>query len=67
MKRSTDRILTTHVGSLPRPGYLVELMFAKADGKEVDEQELAGPSESLWMKWCNTRRMRASTSSAMGK
>jgi len=40
MKRSTDRILTTHVGSLPRPGYLVELMFAKADGKVVDEQEL---------------------------
>ena len=41
MKKSTDRILTTHVGSLPRPGYLVELMFAKADGKKVDEQELA--------------------------
>ncbi|MSQ98688.1 MAG: epoxyalkane--coenzyme M transferase [Xanthomonadales bacterium] len=40
MKRSTERILTTHVGSLPRPGYLVELMFAKADGLKVDEQEL---------------------------
>ena len=40
MKKSTDRILTTHVGSLPRPGYLVELMFAKADGKKVDEQQL---------------------------
>ncbi len=25
MKRSTDRILTTHVGSLPRPKDLVEL------------------------------------------
>ncbi len=26
MKRSTDRILTTHVGSLPRPGPLLDLM-----------------------------------------
>jgi methionine synthase II (cobalamin-independent) len=25
MKRSVDRILTTHVGSLPRPDDLVEL------------------------------------------
>jgi 5-methyltetrahydropteroyltriglutamate--homocysteine methyltransferase len=36
MKRSTDRILTTHVGSLPRPDELIELMFAKAEGKPVD-------------------------------
>jgi 5-methyltetrahydropteroyltriglutamate--homocysteine methyltransferase len=33
MKRSTDRILTTHTGSLPRPPDLVEQMFAKEDGK----------------------------------
>jgi 5-methyltetrahydropteroyltriglutamate--homocysteine methyltransferase len=33
MKRSTDRILTTHTGSLPRRPDLVELMFAKEDGK----------------------------------
>jgi len=37
MQRSTDRILTTHVGSLPRPDELIELMFAKAEGEEVDE------------------------------
>ena len=36
MKTSTDRILTTHVGSLPRPDDLVELMFAKAEGEAVD-------------------------------
>lgn len=36
MERSTDRILTTHVGSLPRPEALIELMFAKAEGKPVD-------------------------------
>jgi 5-methyltetrahydropteroyltriglutamate--homocysteine methyltransferase len=40
MKKSTDRILTTHVGSLPRPPRLVELMFARAEGRPVDEQEL---------------------------
>jgi 5-methyltetrahydropteroyltriglutamate--homocysteine methyltransferase len=37
MKRSTDRILTTHVGSLPRPDDLFELMLARMDGKPVDE------------------------------
>ena len=36
MKKSTDRILTTHVGSLPRPDDLVGLMFAKAEGETVD-------------------------------
>ena len=33
MKLSTDRILTTHVGSLPRPDDLFELMLARQDGK----------------------------------
>ena len=40
MRRSTDRILTTHTGSLPRPEKLIELMFAKEEGKEVDAQVL---------------------------
>jgi hypothetical protein len=30
MNRSVDRILTTHAGSLPRPGDLLELIQAKA-------------------------------------
>ena len=37
MKRSTERILTTHTGSLPRPPDLVELMFAKEEGREAPE------------------------------
>jgi 5-methyltetrahydropteroyltriglutamate--homocysteine methyltransferase len=41
MKRSTDRILTTHVGSLVRPPGLVELMRAKENGQAYDQQELA--------------------------
>src|SRR6266851_2464174 len=40
MKRSTDRILTTHVGSLVRPPGLVELMRAKENGQPYDQQEL---------------------------
>ena len=41
MKRSTDRILTTHVGSLVRPPGLVELTRAKENGQPYDQQELA--------------------------
>ena len=41
MKRSVDRILTTHTGSLPRPDKLVEIMFAKEEKRSVDERELA--------------------------
>jgi 5-methyltetrahydropteroyltriglutamate--homocysteine methyltransferase len=40
MERSTDRILTTHVGSLPRPKTLIELMFARAEGQPVDPERL---------------------------
>ena len=31
-----DRILTTHVGSLPRPKHLVDLLFAQDRGEEID-------------------------------
>jgi 5-methyltetrahydropteroyltriglutamate--homocysteine methyltransferase len=41
MQRSTERILTTHTGSLPRPEGLVQLMFAKEEGQRVDAAELA--------------------------
>jgi 5-methyltetrahydropteroyltriglutamate--homocysteine methyltransferase len=35
-----DRILTTHAGSLPRPTDLIELIWAKMDGQEVDRTRL---------------------------
>jgi 5-methyltetrahydropteroyltriglutamate--homocysteine methyltransferase len=41
MRRSVERILTTHTGSLPRPEKLVEIMFAKEEGRSVDGRELA--------------------------
>lgn len=39
MRTSTDRILTTHVGSLPRSKAVTDLVFAKEQNKPVDEQE----------------------------
>ena len=38
MKTSTDRILTTHVGSLPRSKAVTDLVFAKEQGKSIDEE-----------------------------
>jgi 5-methyltetrahydropteroyltriglutamate--homocysteine methyltransferase len=38
MKTSTDRILTTHVGSLPRPQDVVDFLFAQDRGEAVDAQ-----------------------------
>jgi 5-methyltetrahydropteroyltriglutamate--homocysteine methyltransferase len=38
MQVSTDRILTTHTGSLPRPKALLDLLKAKDDGKTVDAE-----------------------------
>jgi 5-methyltetrahydropteroyltriglutamate--homocysteine methyltransferase len=41
MKRSTERFLTTHTGSLPRPDDLTRTMFAKEEGVAVDRAALA--------------------------
>src|SRR4051794_31383504 len=41
MKRSTERFLTTHTGSLPRPDDLIRMMYAKEEGVPVDAQALA--------------------------
>src|SRR5258708_4949101 len=40
MKRSTDRFLTTHTGSLPRPDDLIRMMYAKEEGVPVDPAAL---------------------------
>jgi hypothetical protein len=41
MKRSQDRILTTHVGSLSRPNDLIALNEARARGESADENTYA--------------------------
>jgi 5-methyltetrahydropteroyltriglutamate--homocysteine methyltransferase len=40
MQHSTDRFLTTHTGSLPRPDDLIQIMFAKEEGVPVDSEAL---------------------------
>ena len=40
MPFSVDRFLTTHTGSLPRPDDLVQMMYDKEEGKEVDTAAL---------------------------
>ncbi len=42
MKTSKDRILTTHVGSLPRSKAVTDGVFAKENGELEDEEELLG-------------------------
>jgi len=46
MKRSDDRILTTHVGSLPRPGALRDLLVRQDRGDAVDAAALAREAEA---------------------
>jgi 5-methyltetrahydropteroyltriglutamate--homocysteine methyltransferase len=41
MQRSTERFLTTHTGSLPRPEDLIRMMYAKEEGVPVDRTALA--------------------------
>src|ERR1700730_11784167 len=42
MKLSTDRILTTHVGSLPRPPDLLAFVEARETAREVDQERFDG-------------------------
>jgi 5-methyltetrahydropteroyltriglutamate--homocysteine methyltransferase len=41
VKRSAERFLTTHTGSLPRPDDLIRMMYAKEGGVPVDAVALA--------------------------
>ena len=51
MRRSEERILTTHAGSLPRPPELVRLYVRRAAGEPVDpaEIEAAGRAALAWV------------------
>ncbi len=54
MKRSTERFLITHTGSLPRPPDLIRTMYAKEEGVPVDPDALAA-------------RVRAAVAEVVGK
>jgi 5-methyltetrahydropteroyltriglutamate--homocysteine methyltransferase len=40
IQQNTDRIQTTHIGSLPRPHNVLDLLKAKLNGKPYDQAEL---------------------------
>src|SRR5262245_18963382 len=46
MKHSDERILTTHVGSLPRIAVLTDLLIRDEAGEAIDKAELARQSEA---------------------
>ena len=68
MKLSTDRILTTHVGSLPRPQDVVDLIFAQDRGEPYDQAKFdaVGAARRATMRSGN-RRKSASISSSDGE
>jgi 5-methyltetrahydropteroyltriglutamate--homocysteine methyltransferase len=41
MKTSTERILTTHVGSLPRSAAVTDIVFGREQLQEIEDQEFA--------------------------
>lgn len=46
MQRSTHRLLTTHVGSLPRTRSLIDLLIRQERGEAIDEEEFARQVEA---------------------
>jgi len=46
MKLSTDRILTTHVGSLPRSAAVVEFLYKKENGEQPDRAGFAAAMQA---------------------
>ncbi len=54
MKRSTERFLTTHTASLPRPDDLIRMMYAREEGVPVDAAALG-------------RRVREAVAEVVGK
>jgi 5-methyltetrahydropteroyltriglutamate--homocysteine methyltransferase len=51
MRRSEERILTTHTGSLPRPPELTQLLIRRARGESIDpgEFERLGKAALRWV------------------
>jgi 5-methyltetrahydropteroyltriglutamate--homocysteine methyltransferase len=58
MKTSTDRILTTHMGSLPRLDALADLLVAQEEGKPIDAAQLPARVEEA-MDYVVRRQLEA--------
>ena len=64
MKRSMERILTTHVGSLTRPVEIIDAMRARVNQEPYDRESFAQSLRKGVLKSCAGRPKLASTSSA---
>ena len=57
MRRSTERILTTHTGSLPRPSDVAEMLRSREEGQPIDQFTLDAlirkAVEEVVAKQCN--------------
>ena len=58
MRRSEDRVLTTHTGSLPRPPELTHLYVRRARGESVDATELERLGREA-LRWVVRRQAEA--------
>ena len=65
--RSTERFLTTHTGSLPRPADLIRTMYAKEEGVPVDAAALDARIRAAVPRWWAARWRRASISSTTAR
>ena len=60
MKHSTDRILTSHAGSLPRPQALIEVNQAKLEGRALDEKTYEARLQQAVEDACRKQAVRIS-------
>ncbi len=58
MKLSTDRIITTHVGSLPRPDRLAEILIERENGDPVDAAEFRREAEAA-IRWVVEKQLES--------
>jgi 5-methyltetrahydropteroyltriglutamate--homocysteine methyltransferase len=58
MRRSEERILTTHTGSLPRPPDLTRLHVRRSRGEPVDEAALAAVGRAA-LRWVVPKQLAA--------
>lgn len=58
MKRSEERILTTHAGSLPRPPELLEMYVRRAGGEDISEEGLERKVQAA-LRWVVPKQVAA--------
>ena len=58
MRRSEERILTTHTGSLPRPPELTQLLIRRARGESIDPSEFDRLGKAA-LRWVVAKQAQA--------